>query len=490
MEKSATLKSKKESDIKDQIKSCLESIQHGRNSPSKEKKVLRQIRKIKCCESEELAVNAAQWVIIYHLNNINKCESTEQAKSLIKNSKSDFKHILKLLERPYEKAEYEQTAILLTADLSQKLSDFPRLHKAYRKIIVLSRSLPQLVTLVLSLAPTLGDWRSFYQYVQQLERHYNRYSSRGEADLSESLHQMTENGMPDIGVLYRYTKERQLHRLATPAPDKLFQQTVEIERVELHVKKVVADSPEREQEIREQFEREKDNEFNTESINLSVNGAVLIVPGFSLEVPQLLYGAYCDSEALDVEGYIDMQLQETDEEGNPKGNLQSPQIGEEILNSLPPHLIEAINSGEFSPDMLMEALAQFNMLSPAAKASMENSELDDNALPDDTALKAMNPELRRSFMEFARSFSEKGSEMMKKYGLSLVRQQERLQLRKTEGGYEGTYVVKNYNPNDSGDMTSLELEVKLFCEHLNKPTLELKDVVEEIEAGVDGLVLD
>ncbi|MES1920135.1 hypothetical protein MHBO_001849 [Bonamia ostreae] len=418
-------------------------------------------------------------MIIYHLSNLSNSETDQQLKSLLRSSETDFRLALALVDRPFHNPALQQQANILSADLAQKLSDFEALQRSYLRVVQMAASNPQVGYIVLSLAPSLADWRLFYRMASVMEEDYKKISDAANTpanaapNVSEALHQMAENGMPDLGVLYEQLKRAcpdgagKADFPSAPKPDKLFQQTVWIKKTEICLERVMAESPEREEEIRKEFEENRDNEVQMENLSISVNGGLLVMPGLSKEVPQILYGPYSNEHRLEAEAYTDLQLQETDEKGELKTNMSSEEMYAELMNNMPPQVIEAINSGELTPEQMIKTISSGGS-DPVSG----------------------NPELWRSLNEFTRSFQESGSDMMKKYGLSLVRQHERLVLKKVEGGYEGTYSVRNFNPTAPEVETSVEFALHFDCEHLKSPPVTFESDVDKVASGVDGLVLD
>lgn len=144
-------------DISELIKSSTAAWQSQKTQPSKEKKILKSIRKLKI-DSIDLTtrLNAAQWLMMYHSMSILHANNRKQELASLKNAKLDMPLAWNLLDCQFPPIQ-NITALLLRADVSQRMSDFPKLSQVFKEIDALPNSLPQIQLIAVSLAPTLGD---------------------------------------------------------------------------------------------------------------------------------------------------------------------------------------------------------------------------------------------------------------------------------------------------------------------------------------------
>lgn len=87
----------------------------------------------------------------------------------------------------------------------------------------------------------------------------------------------------------------------------------------------------------------------------------------------MLVGPYFDGDNIQAEGFLDLQVQESDEMGNPKLGFNSPEFSETLMKAMPAELLEAIQTGQLSPEVLFEAVGRISAIENCKQFLRTNS---------------------------------------------------------------------------------------------------------------------
>lgn len=473
-----------EDELGSKLKVGMRALQEGKLQPSRDKKLLKSVRRLKpekC--SSEMALLASQWVLMYHtmvtMNSETKKEALEHAAA----SKEDMPRALALLDaQTFEAPSEKMTVLLLKSDICQRIPDFVGLNNIYKELRAMGELPPQLQVITLSSAPILGNWKEFLELCGNFEKSFESKAAQfmppgmQKPPVQDVLHSFTDTGLPDFGIVYDFIHNRKLieEKHGAPRPEELYNETVEVKKVELDIDSVSAGGEEeKENELREQFKNADSSEFNFDNMAFTVNGGLILAPGISAQIPMQLVGVYVGDENQDIEleGYVDLQMPKLDENGNPI----EPDIPPEMKMSpdmLPAEVKEAFETGQVTPEILEK-------IPPETMQAMQN-------------MMAMERQQQQNIM-------------------ATIRQREKLVMKKKAdgSGYSGKYYIWNVpvdpttnKPMPEGE-TSIVFNAEFQCSTLPAPakSTELKeedasatkatgDDVEKIASGIDDLELD
>lgn len=303
--------------------------------------------------------------------------------------------------------------------------------------------------------------------------------------LTEILHHVSEAGMPDYGIIYDIIKEKGYSDLQIPNPEDLFSEFVDIDEVKVEILEIKTDEEEKEQEIREQFKHQ--SELNLENLTISINGGIVSIPGLSAEVPVSLVGPYAVDDKIIVEGYIDLQMQATDADGNP---VFDPSLMGIDPSEMTPETIEAMQQ-QMTPELLQAMQTQ------AMAAGITPEQIPGIAQMGGLGSPPFNQSIPPG-MGTSMGLNDMATpEQLEKMGIVKIRQHEKMELTKTETGYEGLYTVRNFQPqnNDTSHVeeeTAIIFNISLKCTHPKPPVNNFSSTekIKVISSGIDDLDLD
>lgn len=186
---------------------------------------------------------SVQWLVLYHTVKAVQVKSKEQAKAALAAQNKSMNYCWELLNM--EGSDQEKPAIeMLKMDVAQRLKDPQKLIPIFDQILSRGNDLGQEELMVLfTMAPQLGKWRIMRQIGDKLIRQFGSL---------DDFHMMAlrRPDIPDYEVLFNLAAEEH----ATPDPDELAWQTLQIKQLRIRLRDVRCADEAKAQKVRKAFD--------------------------------------------------------------------------------------------------------------------------------------------------------------------------------------------------------------------------------------------